>query len=134
MRHGFTRLQEPADQHGTPPHPTPSVDKDEDALHPPPPSQPSREMQVPQDPDEDPAPPPERTTPSPAPESEHEQEHKPTPPPALLRRSARDRRVPSHPRNIYGKDRHPVQQYKDVQRMRQWKDMVGDCESPVTTT
>ena len=28
-KHGFTCLQEPVDQHGTPPQPTPSVDEDE---------------------------------------------------------------------------------------------------------
>ena len=126
-KHGFTRLQEPVDQHGTPPQPTPSVDEDEDMQRPPPPPHtPSRQTPVPQDPDEDLAPPPERTAPSPAPESEHEQEREPTPPPPLPRRSERERRIPTRPRNVYGDNRHPVQQYRDVQRMRQWRDMVGD--------
>ena len=127
-KHGLTCLQEPAEQHGTPPQPTPFVDEDEDARRPPPPSRPpSRTPQVPQDPDEDPAPPPERTSPSPAPESEPEPEREPLPPPPPpLRRSERDRRIPSRPGNVYGEDRHPVQQYRDVQRLRQWQEIVSE--------
>ena len=133
-KHGFTCLQEPVDQHGTPPQPTPSVDEDEDVQHPPPPPHtPSRQMLVPQDPDKDLAPLPECTAPSPAPESEHEQEHKPTPPPPPPRCSEWERRIPTHPGNVYGDNRHPVQQYRDVQQMCQWRDMVGDrrgCSLP----
>jgi hypothetical protein len=115
-KHGFTRLQEPAEQHGTPPQPTPIVDEDMDAPHPlPPPRRPSRQSEVPQDPDEDLAPPPERTSPSPAPVTEPEQEHEPfPPPPPPLRCSGRERKVPSRPGNVYGEDRHSVDEVEDL--------------------
>jgi hypothetical protein len=128
-KHGFTRLQEPAEQHGTPPQPTPIVDEDVDAPHPlPPPRRPSRQSEVPQDPDEDLVPPPEHTSPSPAPVTEPEQEREPSPPLPPLRRSGWERKVPSRPGNVYGEDRHPVQQYRDIQRLRQWRETVGDWQ------
>ncbi|KAH9015889.1 hypothetical protein EDB85DRAFT_1819591, partial [Lactarius pseudohatsudake] len=136
-KRGFTRLEEPVEQHGTPPQPTPFYDDDRDTPHCPPPSRP---MEVSQDPDEGLAPPqqPEHTSPSPAPVPEHEDVPAAAPqPPPLPRCSGRERRVPSRPGNVYGDDRHPVQQHRDVQRMRQWRNLVGDepgrSQPPSTT-
>ena len=132
-RRGFTRLDEPIDQDETRPQPLPSVDENGDVPpHPPPPRTPSRQSQVPQDPDEDLAPPaqPERTTPSPAPGSDQEPERDPPaqPPQQQVppRRPQQERRIPSRPGNVYGEDRHPVQQFQDVQRLRQWRQTVGE--------
>ena len=133
-RCGFTRLDEPVDQYGTSPQPVPSADDDgDDNPHPTHPRMPSRQSQVPQDPDEDPAPPvqPERTTPSPMPADRAPEQDPPVEPPqqqAPPRHPQRERRVPSRPRNVYGEDRHPVQQFQDVQRLRQWKRTVGDVQ------
>ena len=129
---GFTRLEEPVDQHGTPPQPVPLVDDDGVTPHPPPPPHtPSRPQQAPRDPDEGPAPSrqQEHTSPSPAPVPEREQEPADAPPPQLQpRRSGRERRPPTCPGNVYGEDRHPVQQFQDIQQMCQWKRTVGDVQ------
>lgn len=136
-KRGFTRLEEPVEQHGSPPKPTPFDGDDGDTPHRPPPSTP---MEVSQGPDEGLAPPrqPEHTSPSPAPVPEQEDVPAATPQPQPLpRRSGRERRIPSRPGNVYGEDRHPVQQHRDVQRMRQWRDIVGDVpgrSQPPSTT
>jgi transposase InsO family protein len=119
-RRGVTRLDEPIEQHGPVPQPTPIVDDDGDTPHRPPPS---RQTEDAQDPDGDLG----HTSPTPAPVPEQEEvpaDAPPPPPPP--RRSGRDRTVPSRPGNVYGEHRHPVQQFQDVQRLRQWKNTVGD--------
>ena len=84
---------------------------------------------MPQDPDEGLAPqqPPGDTPPFPAPVPEQGEVPAATPPPPPpLQHSGQERKVPSHPGNVYREDRHPVEQHRDVQQLRQWKDTVGD--------
>jgi hypothetical protein len=119
-RRGVTHLDEPIEQHGPVPQPSPIVDDDGDTPHRPPPS---RQTEDAQDPDGDLG----HTSPTPAPVPEQEEVPAATPPlPPPPRRSGQDRTIPSRPGNVYGENRHPVQQFQDVQRLRQWKNTVGD--------
>ncbi len=56
-----------------------------------------------------------------------------SPPPMLepvpLRRSTQMRKVPTHPGNVYGDDRHPTEVEKDIEQTRTWKDMVNKLDS-----
>ncbi|EIN03896.1 hypothetical protein PUNSTDRAFT_139201 [Punctularia strigosozonata HHB-11173 SS5] len=46
------------------------------------------------------------------------------------RRSGRLRKVPKREGNIYGERKHPVFQYKQIERERAWKDLVEGGSSP----
>ena len=55
----------------------------------------------------------------------------PSPPveqPPLPRRSGREQKIASCPDNIYGDNRHPVEQFKDAQKQSKWRQLVGDKE------
>lgn len=41
-------------------------------------------------------------------------------------RERRERRPPTRPGNIYGEKQHPVDQFKDAEKMRTWRKIVGD--------
>ena len=129
-RRGLTHLDEPINEHGTHPQPGPDMDIDGGSdTHQPAPRTSSRNSSVPRDPDEDPAPSgqPEHTSPTPAPDAGRKDSPAlPPPQQSAPQRPQRTRKVPSRPGNVYGDDRHPVQQFQDMQRMRQWRQTVGD--------
>jgi hypothetical protein len=69
--------------------------------------------------------------------TEHHPETGPSsPPPAEepvpLRRSSRLRKVSTHPGNVYGDGRRPIEVEKDIEWTRTWKDMVGKLGSSRT--
>jgi len=121
---GFTHLNKPVEQHDLPPLPTPADVNDGVTPHCPPPSS---QREVPQDPDEGLVPQwlPGDTPPFPAPVLEQGEVPAATPPLLPpLQCSGWERKVPSHPGNIYGEDRHPIEQHCDIQQLHQWKDTV----------
>ncbi|KIJ10628.1 hypothetical protein PAXINDRAFT_16394 [Paxillus involutus ATCC 200175] len=68
--------------------------------------------------------------------------HAPPPPPPTPPhitpgpcRSQRKRHAPKHPGNIYGENRHPIDQFRDVENPCTWKKMVEgsgslQCQDP----
>jgi len=57
----------------------------------------------------------------------------PEPVPVPLRRSGRQRKVPTRPGNVYGDGRHPTEIEKDVQRERTWTRMTDPTPGPSET-
>ncbi|THH27330.1 hypothetical protein EUX98_g6847 [Antrodiella citrinella] len=51
------------------------------------------------------------------------------PPAPQPRRSGREQRPVYRPGNVYGERRNPVDQFKDVERMGKWKEIVGEQPS-----
>ncbi|KAI0326912.1 hypothetical protein GY45DRAFT_1378894, partial [Cubamyces sp. BRFM 1775] len=41
-------------------------------------------------------------------------------------RSTHERRVPVRPGNVYGESRHPVQQFKEIEKQGEWKKIVSE--------
>src|SRR6201984_1837554 len=113
---GTTRVDEPLiDQPPHDPYEDTTSDGEDDSI------QPSSIKK------EAPAPELERVPEEPPEESVDEpSECAPSPPPPAPqpRRSQRNKRVPTHPGNVYGESRHPANIERDVRRTRTWKQMT----------
>ncbi|KAI9066891.1 hypothetical protein FKP32DRAFT_1703571, partial [Trametes sanguinea] len=71
--------------------------------------------------DDAPETPPQARTPSPPPRVS---EMPPTPK-KPSRVPARERKVPVRPGNIYGEGKHPVQQFKEIEKQGEWEKIIG---------
>ncbi|KAI9061363.1 hypothetical protein FKP32DRAFT_1576091 [Trametes sanguinea] len=71
--------------------------------------------------DDAPETPPQARTPSPPPRVP---EMPPTPK-KPSRVPARERKVPVRPGNIYGEGKHPVQQFKEIEKQGEWEKIIG---------
>ena len=78
-------------------------------------------------PDEAPAVPDPEPAPAPAPAPP------PAPEPVPLRRSARLRKIPTRPGNVYGEGRHPTEIERDVTQRRTWTRMTDPTPGPPET-
>ncbi|KIJ58568.1 hypothetical protein HYDPIDRAFT_34042 [Hydnomerulius pinastri MD-312] len=132
-RRKTTRLNEDVPQH-QPPQCRPASADDE--VLPPAPADNEQQQQAPHPPSPHspatPRVPPQAPPCTPSPHGRPEEFHtpptapQPSAPPALPRRSQRDRRVPTCKGNVYGDNRHPVQQFQDMENSRHWRAIVGD--------
>ena len=120
QRRRTSRIDDPEDENPSDHEPTvPSgSDDDDEPRHPP--HQPFERRQE-QEHDDAPEMPPRVRTPSPPPRVP---ELPPTP--QKPRRATRERRVPVRPGNVYGESRHPVQQFKEIEKQGEWKKIVGE--------
>ncbi|KAL7284517.1 hypothetical protein ACG7TL_001808 [Trametes sanguinea] len=110
-----------------------------------------QESSIPSGNDDDDEDQPPRHPPQNLPERRQEQEHDdapeapprtPSPPPRVpevpptpkKKVPARVRKVPIRPGNIYGESRHPVEQFKEIEKQGEWEKLVGQKPGRSRTT